>query len=54
MTSTLNSSEQSNDIDDHDKNIISSSSSIVPSDIIISEEKIEEPVTNSESEQTDI
>ncbi|CAF0743221.1 unnamed protein product [Rotaria sp. Silwood1] len=54
MTSTLNSSEQSNDIDDHDKNIISSSSSTVPSDIIISEEKIEEPVTNSESEQTDI
>ncbi|CAF0733135.1 unnamed protein product [Rotaria sordida] len=48
MTSTLDSLEQSNHIDDHDKNIIPTS------DIVISEEKIEEPITNSESEQTDI
>ncbi|CAF2407005.1 unnamed protein product [Rotaria sp. Silwood2] len=53
MTSTFDSSEQSNHVDDHDNNIIPSSS-IVSSDVVISEEKNEEPVTNSESEQTDI
>ncbi|CAF1351569.1 unnamed protein product [Rotaria magnacalcarata] len=52
MTSTLDSSEHSNHIDDNDQNIISSS--MVSSDVVNSDEKIEEPLTVSESEQTDI
>lgn len=52
MTSTFDSLENSNHVDDHDNTI--PSSSIVSSDVLTSEEKTEEPVINSESEQTDI
>lgn len=52
--STEDSLEQSNQVDDHDNNMDSSSSPpIISSDVPISDEKIEEPVVASESEQTD-
>ena len=52
MASTIDSSEQSNHVDDHEKNAISSTTGMT-SDGVHSGEKIEEPASVSESEETD-
>jgi hypothetical protein len=54
MDSTIDSSDQSNHIDDHQDNDTVLTSSIMSSDDFNSEEKIEEPVVTTESEETDI
>lgn len=52
MASTFDSSDQLNHIDGQDNDTVPSP--IIPSDDLILEEKIEEPVAASESEETDI
>jgi len=54
MSSTLDSSDQSNHVDDHQDNDTVLSSPIVSSDDLVSEEKIEEPVVTTESDETDV
>ena len=54
MASTLDTFDQSNHIDDHQDNNTVVSSSIISSNDHISEEKIEESVVTTESEETDI
>jgi len=54
MASTIDSSDQLNHVDDHQDNDTVLSPPIVSSDDLISEEKIEEPVVTTESEETDI
>ncbi|CAF1546464.1 unnamed protein product [Adineta steineri] len=53
MASTFDSPEQSNHVDSPDNDTVPLSP-IVPSDDVISEEKIEEPAAISGSEETDI
>ncbi len=54
MASTFDSSDQLNPVDNHQDKDIVLSSPIVSSDDLISEEKIEEPLVTTESEETDI
>jgi hypothetical protein len=54
MSSTFNSSDQSNHIDDHQDNDTVLSPPIISCDDLSSEEKNEEPVGTTESEETDI
>jgi hypothetical protein len=54
MDSTFDSSDQLNNIDEHQENDTNLSSSMISSDDLNIEEKIEEPVVTTESEETDI
>ncbi len=55
MASTFDSSDQLNHVDDQqDNDTVPSTPPVVSSDDLISEEKIEEPVAFTESEETDI